>query len=82
MNIEEWKNIIKENFPYLALSAEMALSVVSQLFIEDITNPFGLVIVDSSGAGKTIALNFFSESKQKKKYDWTIKERLNRLFKK
>ncbi|NCA93642.1 MAG: hypothetical protein EOM84_00525 [Sphingobacteriia bacterium] len=60
INIEEWKSIISENFPDLIIPTEAGLSVIAQLLIEDIKNPFALVFVDVPSSGKTIALNFFS----------------------
>jgi len=60
VEIEEWRSIIKDNFPELALPAEVGLSVIAQLLIEDIKNPFALVYVDVPSSGKTITLNFFS----------------------
>lgn len=60
IGIEEWRNIVKDNFPKLVLPAEIGLSVLSQLLIRDIKNPFALVYVDVPSSGKTIVLNFFS----------------------
>src|SRR3989344_6101387 len=57
---EEWSNEIYEQFPELLKPAEIALSVVCQLKINDVKNPFALVFVDVPSAGKTICLNFFS----------------------
>lgn len=58
---DEWQATIKANFPDLLFSAELCLSIVSQILITDITNPFALVLVDVPSAGKTITLNFFAE---------------------
>lgn len=60
VDIEGWKEIIKDNFEELVLPAEAGLSVIAQLLIEDIKNPFALIYVDVPSSGKTIALNFFS----------------------
>lgn len=60
MSIEEWRKEIQKYFPEFVLPAEVGLSVICQLLIEDITNPFGLVYVDVPSSGKTITLNFFS----------------------
>lgn len=60
MRIEDWRQEIAKHFPEFVLPAEVGLSVICQLLIEDITNPFGLVFVDVPGSGKTITLNFFS----------------------
>jgi hypothetical protein len=57
---EEWQNVIKDNFPDLLFSAEICLSIIVQLLIKDISNPFALVLVDVPSAGKTITLNFFA----------------------
>ena len=62
--IDDWRNTIKVNFPELVLPAEVGLSVVAQLLIEDIKNPFALVYVDVPSSGKTIVLNFFSTIKE------------------
>jgi hypothetical protein len=61
---DEWQAVIKANFPDLLFSAELCLSIVSQILITDITNPFALVLVDVPSAGKTITLNFFAEIDQ------------------
>lgn len=63
IKIEEWRGIIGDNFPDLSFPAEAGLSVIAQLLIEDITNPFALVYVDVPSSGKTITLNFFSTVK-------------------
>jgi len=60
MSINEWRQEIGKYFPEFVLPAEVGLSVLCQLLIEDITNPFGLVFVDVPSSGKTITLNFFS----------------------
>lgn len=61
VSFEEWKATIRENFPDLLLAAEIGVSTISQLLIKDITNPCAVVLVDVPAAGKTIAINFFSE---------------------
>ena len=58
---DEWENTIKYNFQDLVFPAEVSLSIISQLLIKDVTNPFALVLVDVPSAGKTIAINFFAE---------------------
>jgi len=60
MRIEDWRQEIRKYFPEFVLPAEVGLSVICQLLIEDITNPFGLVFVDVPSSGKTITLNFFN----------------------
>jgi 5S rRNA maturation endonuclease (ribonuclease M5) len=62
VSFEEWKWLIAKNFPELVFPAEVGASVIVQLLIKDITNPFGLVYVDVPSSGKTIVINFFSES--------------------
>ncbi len=64
VEIDGWREIIKDNFPELVLPAEVGLSVTAQLLIEDIKNPFALVYVDVPSSGKTITLNFFSGIKE------------------
>ncbi|NTW26862.1 MAG: hypothetical protein HGA36_00900 [Candidatus Moranbacteria bacterium] len=61
--IHNWRNTVNENFPDLLIPAEAGLSVMAQLLIRDIKNPFALVFVDVPSSGKTIALNFFSTIK-------------------
>lgn len=64
VNYKEWQAVIQDNFPDLMFSAEICLSIISQILITDITNPFALVLVDVPSAGKTITLNFFAEIDQ------------------
>lgn len=64
IGINEWRNILNDNFPDLAFAAEAGLSVIAQLLIEDIKNPFALVYVDVPSSGKTVTLNFFSTIKE------------------
>ncbi|MFZ2193742.1 MAG: hypothetical protein WAV31_05855 [Candidatus Moraniibacteriota bacterium] len=64
IGIEEWKNILSDNFPDLAFAAEAGLSVIGQLLIDDVKNPFALVYVDVPSSGKTVTLNFFSTIKE------------------
>ncbi len=61
VSFEEWQKTIKNNFPELLFPAEYGLSIMAQILIKEITNPFSLVYVDVPSAGKTIAINFFSE---------------------
>ncbi len=60
LNFDEWLTVIKDNFPELAFAAEVSLSIIVQILITDITNPFALVVVDVPSSGKTITLNFFA----------------------
>ncbi len=55
----EWQKVIKNNFPDLLFPAEIGLSIIAQILIKEITNPFALVLVDVPAAGKTIVVNFF-----------------------
>jgi hypothetical protein len=61
VSFEEWRETIKANFPELLFPAEVGLSIISQILIQDVTNPFALVLVDVPSSGKTITINFFSE---------------------
>jgi hypothetical protein len=64
VTLDKWRSAIAEHFPDLVFPAEVGLSVIAQLLINDIKNPFGLVYIDVPSAGKTITLNFFSEMKE------------------
>lgn len=61
ISFAEWRETIKNNFPELLFPAEFGLAIIAQILIKEITNPFSLVLVDVPSAGKTIAINFFSE---------------------
>lgn len=61
VTFDEWRKVIEDNFPELIFPAEVSLSIISQILIKDITNPFALVLVDVPSSGKTITINFFSE---------------------
>jgi len=61
VGFDEWCDTIKSNFPELLFPAEVGLSIIAQILIKDITNPFALVLVDVPSSGKTITINFFSE---------------------
>lgn len=64
LSIDKWRETIEKIFPDLSFPAEVGLSVVTQLLIKDISNPFGLVYVDVPSSGKTIILNFFAGIKE------------------
>ena len=64
LSFYEWKDSMRKEFPELAFPAEVVVSVVTQLLINDVHNPFGLVLVDVPSSGKTITLNFFSGLKE------------------
>lgn len=59
-SFDDWSAVLAENFPDLLKPSELCLSVVCQLKINDIKNPFALVLVDVPSSGKTITLNIFS----------------------
>ncbi len=61
ISLDEWREVIYQNFPECLTAAEVGVAVITQLLIKDVRNPFGLVYVDVPSAGKTIALNFFSK---------------------
>ena len=64
VTFDQWRNVIAANFPTLARPAEVCLSVVAQLLINDVSNPFALALVDVPSSGKTITLNFFDGAKE------------------
>ena len=51
--------MIRKNFPSLLRPAEACSSVIAQLLLNDVSNPFALALVDVPSSGKTITLNFF-----------------------
>ena len=59
MDFIQWKAVITANFPAYVRPAEICASVVAQLLLNDVTNPFALALVDVPSSGKTITLNFF-----------------------
>lgn len=61
LDLEGWKKEIGEQFPEYVHAAEVCLSVLCQLVVQDVRNPFPLVVVDRASSGKTILLNFFSD---------------------
>jgi len=58
LTFEQWRDVIKANFPTLVRPAEICLSIEAQL-LNDVCNPFALALVDVPASGKTITLNFF-----------------------
>src|SRR5215831_5776299 len=62
ISFEQWRNVVKANFPTLVDPAETCLSVVAQQLINDVSNPFALALVDVPASGKTITLNFFDSA--------------------
>ena len=59
MDFKQWQAVISANFPAFARAAEICASVVAQLLLNDVANPFALALVDVPSSGKTITLNFF-----------------------
>jgi len=59
MEIAKWRKVVNKHFPELTTAAEIGLSVIFQLGIEDINKPFALIYLDASSSGKTTILNFF-----------------------
>lgn len=64
MVIHQWRDVVGDYFPECLSAAEVGISVLTQLLIKDVRNPFGLVYVDVPSAGKTITLNFFSSLRE------------------
>lgn len=59
IKFKDWERTIKSNFPDFIFPATVCLSTVAQLLINDITNPFAVILLDVPSAGKTININFF-----------------------
>jgi 5S rRNA maturation endonuclease (ribonuclease M5) len=64
VTLKEWRHVIAKNFPPLARPAEIGLSVLAQLLLNDVANPFALAYVDVPASGKTITLNFFTKPEE------------------
>ena len=60
MDFKQWQGVISANFPAYARPAEICASVIVQLLLNDVANPFALALVDVPSSGKTITLNFFN----------------------
>ena len=60
MDFKQWQAVILANFSPFAKAAEICASVVAQLLLNDVANPFALALVDVPASGKTITLNFFA----------------------
>lgn len=60
-SVEEWRAVVGAKFPECLAAGEVGISILFQLLITEVRNPFGLVYVDVPSAGKTITLNFFSD---------------------
>lgn len=61
IDFDEWFETIRKNFSGLEFPTEVAMSVISQILIKDVVNPFALVLVDVPSSGKTITINFFDQ---------------------
>ncbi len=59
MTFDEWKEVIMANFPDLMFPAEICASIVAQVLIHEIANPFAVVLIGAPSGGKTICINFF-----------------------
>jgi len=59
LDFKDWQTVISVNFPVYARPAEICASVIVQLLLNDVSNPFALALVDVPSSGKTITLNFF-----------------------
>jgi len=66
----EWIQVIQQNFPQIVFEAEACASVIAQMKIQDIGNPFGLVLIGPPSSAKTTCLNLFTESKYSYKSDY------------
>jgi hypothetical protein len=64
VTFERWRDVVAANFPALVRPAEVCLSVIAQLLLNDVSNPFALALVDVPSSGKTITLNFFSGAEE------------------
>lgn len=64
VTFEQWREVIAANFSALVRPAEVCLSVIAQLLLNDVSNPFALALVDVPSSGKTITLNFFSGTQE------------------
>ncbi len=58
-SFDKWREIIMANFPDLIFPAEMCASIVAQVLIHEIVNPFAVVLIGAPSGGKTICINFF-----------------------
>lgn len=61
---EDWMAVVHEQFPDLTLPTEAIGSSIAQLWIQDIGNPFALVLIGPASSGKTITANFFTSLKE------------------
>lgn len=59
MKLQEWRDEISKYFPDYVVPAELALSLIAELRINDISNPLGIIFVGNPSSGKTTVLEFF-----------------------
>jgi len=57
VDITKWEETIKEYFPNLIKPAKLCLAIQAQNLINDIKNPFAMVLIDQASAGKTLTLD-------------------------
>jgi hypothetical protein len=62
--MEDAQAVIHNNFPDYLFAWKVGLSAIAQILIDDVTNPFALILVDVPSAGKTITINFFDGIKK------------------
>lgn len=59
MSFDEWQEVVMANFPDLIFPAEICASIIAQILIHEIANPFAIVLTGAPSGGKTICINFF-----------------------
>lgn len=59
LNIENVKQVIKNNFPKLWLPTEASFATIATLLLKNNANPTALVLVGQASTGKTTVLFFF-----------------------
>jgi twinkle protein len=64
VEFEKWREVVAGNFPELVFASEVILSVICQILLTDVHNPFGLVLVDDPASGKTLTLNLFKGAEE------------------
>ncbi len=58
---EEFRQSVERNFPSKWFATEVCASVYAQLWIEDITQPFALIVMGHPSSKKTTVLAFFDK---------------------
>ena len=66
--VDEWREVIQTRFPDFLPAAEASVSVIAQLLLPDVHNPFALILLDEPSSGKTITINFFKGLKDTTEY--------------